>query len=49
MNIAERTLRHYWTKIQDVLEIYPEADKKKDVRNLRILTQIRARKKGLMD
>jgi DNA-binding NarL/FixJ family response regulator len=49
MNVAERTLRHYWTKIQDILEIYPETDKKKEVRNLRVLTQIRAREEGLID
>jgi DNA-binding NarL/FixJ family response regulator len=49
MSVAERTLRHYWTKIQDILEIYPETDKNKEVRNLRILTQIRAREEGLID
>jgi DNA-binding NarL/FixJ family response regulator len=44
MNIAERTVRHYWTKLQDVLEIYPE-----DSKNLRILTLKRAREEGLID
>ena len=41
---SERMVRHYWSKIQDVLEIYPEAGK-----NIRALTQIRAREKGLID
>jgi DNA-binding NarL/FixJ family response regulator len=48
MNVGERTVRHYWTKIQDVLGIYPEDDKK-DGKNLRTLTEIRAREEGLID
>jgi DNA-binding NarL/FixJ family response regulator len=44
MNIGERTVRRYWTNIQDVLGIYPE-----DGKNLRILTGIRARHEGLID
>lgn len=44
MNIAERTVRHYWTKIQDALEVYPEKGK-----NIRIQTEIRAREAGLLD
>lgn len=48
MKIAERTVRHYWTKIQDVLNVYPEESKKKHI-NLRIETQIRARKEGLIN
>ena len=44
MNISERTVRHYWTKLQDVLELYPEAGK-----NIRIQTEIRAREEGLID
>ncbi len=44
MSIAERTVRHYWTKIQDVLEVYPEENK-----NMRIQTEIRAREVGLID
>ena len=44
LHIAERTVRHYWTKIQDVLAVYPE-----EGRNLRILTLIRAREEGLID
>lgn len=41
---SERMIRHYWSKIQDALEIYPEEGK-----NLRAQTQIRAREIGLVD
>lgn len=41
---SERMVRHYWSKIQDALEIYPEPGK-----NMRALTQIRAREQGLID
>ena len=44
MNIGERTVRNYWTKIQDLLEVYPEEDK-----NMRIQTESRAREVGLID
>ena len=44
MNIAERTVRHYWTKVQDVLGVYPEEDK-----SMRIQTELRAREEGLID
>ncbi len=44
MNVAERTVRHYWTKVQDALDVYPEAGK-----NIRIQTEIRAREEGLID
>lgn len=44
MNIAERTVRHYWTKIQDALSVYPDSGK-----NIRIQTQMRAREEGLID
>lgn len=44
MNVAERTVRHYWTKVQDALEVYPEPGK-----NIRIQTQLRAREEGLID
>lgn len=43
MNVAERTVRHYWTKVQDVLEVYPEKGK-----NIRIQTEVRAREVGLI-
>ncbi|EKQ67643.1 response regulator containing a CheY-like receiver domain and an HTH DNA-binding domain [Leptolyngbyaceae cyanobacterium JSC-12] len=48
MNVSERTVRHYWTKIQDLLEVYPEEDRN-DGRNIRIQTEIRAREEGLID
>jgi hypothetical protein len=44
MNAHERTIRNYWTKLQDALEIYPEEDK-----NLRVLTLKKAREEGLLD
>lgn len=44
MNVAERTVRHYWTKVQDALDVYPEEGK-----NIRIQTEIRAREEGLID
>jgi DNA-binding NarL/FixJ family response regulator len=44
MNVSERTVRYYWTKIQDALSVYPE-----DGRNIRIQTELRAREEGLID
>jgi DNA-binding NarL/FixJ family response regulator len=44
MHKSERMIRHYWSKIQDALEIYPEEGK-----NMRALTHIRARETGLLD
>lgn len=44
MNLSERTVQYYWTKIRDVLEVYPDNDK-----NLRIQTEMRAREEGLID
>jgi DNA-binding NarL/FixJ family response regulator len=44
MCIGERTVRNYWTKIQDALEIYPEEEK-----NLRLQTERKAREIGLID
>lgn len=44
MQIAERTVRHYWRNVQNVLEVYPD-----DGKNLRIQTEIRARDEGLID
>ncbi|MEO0987344.1 MAG: response regulator transcription factor [Cyanobacteria bacterium J06639_14] len=44
MNVSERTVRHYWTKVQDALSVYPETGK-----NIRIQTEIRARDEGLID
>jgi DNA-binding NarL/FixJ family response regulator len=48
MNVAERTVRHYWLKLQDVLGIYAQ-DSKLEGKNIRIETQIRAREQGLID
>ena len=45
---SERAVRTYWTKIQDVLGVYPE-DCKQSGKNLRIQTEIRAREEGLID
>ena len=44
MSVAERTVRHYWSKIQDALKVYPEKGK-----NIRIQTEIVAREEGLID
>jgi DNA-binding NarL/FixJ family response regulator len=44
MHKSERAVRTYWTKIQDVLGVYPEEGK-----NMRIQTEIRARQEGLID
>lgn len=41
---SERAVRTYWTKIQDILGVYPEEGK-----NMRIQTEIRARQEGLID
>ncbi len=43
MHRSERTIRHYWSKIQDALGIYPE-----EGINMRSLIQIRAREEGLI-
>jgi DNA-binding NarL/FixJ family response regulator len=43
LNVSERAVRHYWTKLQDVLEIYD------DNVNLRVLTLKRGREEGLID
>lgn len=44
MTVSERTVQYYWTKIRDVLEVYPD-----DNKNLRIQTELRAREEGLLD
>lgn len=44
MNVSERMIRHYWTKLQDALDVYPE-----DGKNIRIQTEMRAREEGLID
>jgi len=45
---SERAVRTYWTKIQDVLGVYPE-DCKENGKNMRIQTEVRAREEGLID
>jgi DNA-binding NarL/FixJ family response regulator len=44
MNVAERTVRHYWTRTQDALVVYPEKG-----HNIRIQTYKKARAYGLVD
>jgi DNA-binding NarL/FixJ family response regulator len=44
INVSERTVRHYWTQVQDALGIYPDQGK-----NIRIQTEIKARELGLVD
>jgi DNA-binding NarL/FixJ family response regulator len=44
MCISERMVRHYWSKLQDALNIYPQEGK-----NIRIQTEMRAREEGLID
>ncbi len=44
MNLAESTIRKYWTRIQDALNVYPEAGK-----NIRIQTERAARDAGLLE
>jgi DNA-binding NarL/FixJ family response regulator len=44
MNVSERTVRHYWTQVQDALGVYPEPGK-----NIRIQTEMRSREEGLID
>ncbi len=45
---SERSVRIYWSKIQDVLGVYPE-DCKQSGKNMRIHTEVRAREEGLID
>ena len=44
MNVAERTVRHYWSCVQDTLNVYPPPGT-----NTRIQTEICARAAGLID
>lgn len=44
MNISERTVRHYWTRVQDALGVYPETGT-----NIRVQTYNKARQSGLLD
>jgi DNA-binding NarL/FixJ family response regulator len=44
MNKSERMVCQYWSKVRDVLGVYPEASK-----NLRFATYIEAKKMGMID
>lgn len=44
MNVSERSVQHYWHKLRNVLEVYPEEGK-----NIRLQTEKRAREEGLID
>jgi DNA-binding NarL/FixJ family response regulator len=48
ISVSERMVRHYWDKLQDALGIDGE-ELKNQGKNLRIITQIRAREAGLID
>ena len=48
LHVSESMVRNYWSKIYDVLGIYPE-DEKEEGRNLRIVTCLKAREEGLVD
>jgi DNA-binding NarL/FixJ family response regulator len=41
---SKRMVRHYWTKVQDVLNVYPDEGE-----NIRVKTGIRAREEGFID
>lgn len=45
---SQRTVRTYWTRIQDVVGVYPD-DCRQNGQNVRIQTEVRAREKGLID
>jgi len=44
MCVSERMVRHYWSKLQDALNVYPEEGK-----NIRIQTENKARSEELID
>ncbi|MEA5463532.1 response regulator transcription factor [Leptothoe sp. PORK10 BA2] len=44
MHVAERTVRYYWTRVQDALQVYPN-----NSINIRVQTYVRAREVGLLD
>lgn len=46
--VSERMVRHYWFKLQEVLNMNVE-ELKKQGKNLRVITHIRAREEGLID
>jgi DNA-binding NarL/FixJ family response regulator len=48
ISVSERMVRHYWDRLQDVLGIDCQ-ELKNQGKNIRIITQIRAREAGLID
>ncbi len=46
--VSERMVRHYWYKLQEVLEMNVE-ELKNQGKNLRVITHIRAREEGFID
>ena len=48
MNVSERTVRVYWSKLYDVLGVYPD-ENRQNGQNIRIRTEQRARELGLID
>ena len=44
MHVGERTVRYYWTRVQDALQVYPDSGI-----NIRVQTYVRAREVGLLD
>ncbi|WP_008311157.1 response regulator transcription factor [Leptolyngbya sp. PCC 6406] len=47
LHVSEGMVRNYWSKIYDVLSVYPE-DEREVGKNLRVITCIKAREKGLI-
>ena len=48
LGVQTTTVRHYWSKLYDVLEIY-SAEERQDGKNVRTRAEILAREKGLID
>lgn len=48
LGVQTTTVRHYWTKLYDVLEIY-SSEERQDGKNIRTRAEILARQKGLID
>ena len=46
--VSERMVRHYWYKLQEVLDMNIE-ELKHQGKNLRVITHIRAREEGFID
>lgn len=48
LSVQTTTVRHYWKKLYDVLEIY-SSEERQDGKNIRTRAEILARQKGLID